>query len=62
VLKSRERLLEGVEKYKLNSNDDFFYEKNYFKINNTNLPAAETAKMIVDKFAFPVMDRQSLQN
>jgi hypothetical protein len=50
IEKSHKRLLENTEKYKLNSNEDFFYEKNYLKINNTNLPADKAARMIVDRF------------
>lgn len=53
VEKSRKRLLEDAEKYKLNSDDDFFYQENYLKINNTDLPADETARMIAGKFGFP---------
>jgi len=56
VEKSRERLLEDDRKYKLNSNDDFFHEENYLKINNTNLSADETARMIVDKFGYSSID------
>ena len=51
VEKSKERLLEDDKKYKLNSNDDFFYD-NYLKINNTSLSADETARLIVNKFGF----------
>jgi hypothetical protein len=47
---SRQRLLEDDERYKLNSNDDFFYKDNYLKIENTHLPAAEAAQRIVDAF------------
>ncbi len=57
--KSRERLLEDDKKYKLNSDDDFYYKENYLKINNTNLSANETAQMIVDKFGFPGVDGES---
>ena len=56
VEKSRARLLEDDKKYKLNSNGDFFYQENYLKINNTNLSADETARMIVDKFGFSSVD------
>ncbi len=52
VEKSKERLLEDDKEYKLNSDGDFFYLENYLKINNTKLPADETARMIVDKFGF----------
>ena len=50
VGKSKGQVLEDDKKYKLNSNDDFFYQENYLKINNTTLPADETARMIVDRF------------
>jgi shikimate kinase len=50
IEKSRERLLADDAKYKLNSNDDFFYTENYIKINNTNLTAAQAAQHIVDTF------------
>ncbi len=56
VEKSRERLLEDDRKYKLNSDGDFFYEENYLKIDNTNLPADEVARMIVDEFSLPATD------
>ncbi len=56
VEKSRQRLLEDNEKYKLNSDGDFFYTENYLKINNTNLPANETARIIADRFGFPSLD------
>ena len=56
VEKSRQRLLEDNEKYKLNSDGDFFYQENYLKINNTNLPADETARIIADRFGFPSLD------
>jgi shikimate kinase len=56
VEKSRERLLDDDRKYKLNSNDDFFYKENYLKINNVNLSAHETARIIVDKFEFPIVN------
>ena len=50
VVKSRERLLEDEEKYKLNSEGDFFYTENYLKINNTNLSPHEAARLIVEEF------------
>ncbi len=49
---SRSGLLETDQQYKMNSADDFFYEENYMKVNNTNLSAAETAQKIVDTFGF----------
>ena len=52
IEKSEKRLLDNAEKYKLNSNGGFFYEENYLKINNTDLPADEAARMIVDRFGF----------
>ena len=53
VAQSRERLLEHDEKYKMNSDGDSFIKENYVKINNTNLPAAETAEIIAERFEFP---------
>lgn len=50
---SRRGLLEHNQRYKLNSADDFFYEENYMKVNNTNLSASETAQKIADTFVFP---------
>jgi len=52
---SRQRLLEDCANYKLNSNDDFFYQENYLKIENTNLSASDAAQIIVDAFKFPVV-------
>ncbi|MGI9106089.1 MAG: AAA family ATPase [Pyrinomonadaceae bacterium] len=52
VEKSRERLLEDDEKYKLNSAGDFFWKENYLKINNTDLAADEVARKIVAEFGF----------
>ncbi len=56
VEQSRNHLLENNEKYKLNSDGDFFYQENYLKINNTNLPADETARRIVEEFGFNTID------
>ncbi|MEJ7846854.1 MAG: AAA family ATPase [Pyrinomonadaceae bacterium] len=52
VAQSRERLLEHDEKYKMNSDGDSFIKENYIKINNTNISAAKTARMISDRFGF----------
>jgi hypothetical protein len=52
VARSQQNLLDADEGYKLNSSDDFFYQENYLKINNTLLSAAETAQMIVSRFGF----------
>jgi len=52
IEKSRSNLLELVEKYKLNTDDGFFYVENYLKINNTNLSAEEVSRKIVEKFGF----------
>ena len=40
------------DQYKLNSNDDFFYQKNYIKIANTHLTAHVTVHKIVEAFEF----------
>jgi AAA domain len=48
---SRQRLLEDDQKYRLNSNGDFFYKDNYLKIENTNLSVSEAAQRIVEAFS-----------
>ena len=50
VKTSKELLLEHDEKYRFNSNGDFFYNENYLKIDNTHLPAHEAALKIVEAF------------
>lgn len=55
VEKSRERLLDDDQKYKLNSDGGFFYTENYLKIINTDLPAEKVARMIVDEFGFSIV-------
>lgn len=52
VESSRKRLMEDDEKYKLNSDGDSFIRDNYLKIDNTNISASKTARMIADEFAF----------
>jgi hypothetical protein len=49
---SKANLIHHEENYQLNTDGDFFYEKNYLKINNTNLPAEESARKIIEKFGF----------
>ena len=52
VEKSKANLLEQIEKYKLNTDNDFFYKENYVKINNTDLSAEEAACRIAETFGF----------
>jgi hypothetical protein len=52
IEKSKENLLLAHEKHKLNTEGDFFDGENYLKINNTNLSAADAARIIVEKFGF----------
>ena len=49
---SRELLLEHDEKYRFNSNEDFFFTDDYLKINNTYLSAHDAARRIVETFKF----------
>lgn len=51
LIDSEKGLLKNDKKYKLNSSGDFFYEKNYLKVNNTNLSATEVAEKIADTFS-----------
>lgn len=47
---SEEHLKSVADKFRLNSMDGEVTRKNYIKINNTNLTAAETAKLIQERF------------
>ena len=53
---SRQRLLEDSEKYKLNTDRDFFYKDNYLKIDNTSLSATEAAQRIIEAFGLRTGD------
>jgi len=50
--KSRRLLLEHDAQHQLNSDDEFSRAENYLRIDNTRLPATETARLIADKFGF----------
>lgn len=52
IEKSKTNLLDMQEKYRMNSNEDFFYPENYLKINNTNLSPEAAARKIVERFQF----------
>ena len=54
--RSEKNLLQTEENYQMNTNDDFFYQENYVKINNTNLSPEETANRIVEAFGFELVD------
>ena len=47
---SKKRLFEHDKKYRFESYDGEFDFENYIKINNTNLPAEEVAKIVKEKF------------
>ena len=47
---SKNNLLKDVDKYRLNSLPGEVKEKNYLRIDNTNLSAEEAAKIIKEKF------------
>lgn len=47
---SEQELLNSVNKYRLNSKEGEIKQKNYLRINNTNLSAENVAKMIKDEF------------
>ena len=48
--KSQKRLLEGEEKYRCNSNPGEIKEKNYIKIDNTNISPEDVALIIKERF------------
>lgn len=50
VERSEKDLLDGMENYRLNSYDGEVKEKNYIKINNTNISAEDVAKIVKEKF------------
>lgn len=47
---SEQELLNSVNKYRLNSKEGEIKQKNYLRINNTNLSEENVAKMIKDEF------------
>jgi len=50
IANSRKNILDWHEEYKLNSDDDFFYQKNYLHIDNSVKQAADVAREIVKEF------------
>jgi hypothetical protein len=50
--RSQDNLLDAETRYKLNSTNDFFYQENYIKVDNTNLSAVDTSKVIIEHFGF----------
>ena len=50
TVRSRQLLLDSLEKHKLNTDEDFFYSENFLKIDNTNKTAADTALQIMNEF------------
>ena len=47
---SEKDLLKSIEKYRFNSKEDEIKEKNYIRINNTNIDAKTVAEIIKEKF------------
>jgi hypothetical protein len=54
IVRSQHNLVAADERYTMNSINDFFYQENYLKINNTAVSAA-AAEMIVEAFGFPTL-------
>ncbi|SES16788.1 AAA domain-containing protein [Gracilibacillus ureilyticus] len=50
IEQSEQRLIESMEKYRLNSTEGEIVKDNYMKINNTRLSAGEAAEIIKDRF------------
>jgi hypothetical protein len=59
IARSESHLLDADRRYRLNSNNDFFYTENYIKINNTALSAMQTALYIIETFGFSAIQRTS---
>jgi hypothetical protein len=49
---SQKRLIAMDAKHKMNTDEEFYYQKNYLKIVNTNLTIKETVEKIVNEFEF----------
>ena len=56
IIGSEKHLLEADRRHKLNTNDDFFYQENYIKINNTTLSPQDTAHHILEAFGIHKID------
>lgn len=50
--RSEQNLLSADQRYRMNSDNDFFYPAQHIKINNTNLSPEETAHKIIEAFDF----------
>ena len=50
--KTEKTLLVTEQRYRMNSNEDFFYLEHFIKINNTHLAPEETAEKVVKAFGF----------
>lgn len=50
IEKSEENLLESIQNHRVNSKEGEVKEKNYMKINNTNLEPEKVAQIIKEKF------------
>ena len=48
---SENDIIKSIEKHRLNSNPNEIPFENYLRIDNTNISAEETAKMIKEKFS-----------
>lgn len=55
ISRSEQNLLQTEKQYRMNTDGNFFYKKNYVRINNTDLTPEETAKMISRKFGFEIL-------
>lgn len=53
VERSEQMLRQNEERYRLNSAGDFPYPESHLRIDNTDLLAAEAARMIAEHFALP---------
>lgn len=52
IVRSEKRLFDTDQRYKLNTNNDFFYKESFIKIDNTTLTPQETAHRIIEAFGF----------
>lgn len=50
IVQSEAHLVNSMNEYRMNSNEGEIKEKNYIKINNTNLTASQVAQIIKEQF------------
>ncbi len=61
LVRSRERLLHDQDRFRMNSDGDFFYPDRHLLIDNTELPAEDASMLILQRFGLPHADASRLK-